>query len=67
MTEVSGPTKEGLYVVRVELPDSVTEPGAAAAPGQQNNGGSINSVLVIKRIRLFAKLFRVFRNITRAS
>jgi hypothetical protein len=65
VTEVSGPTKEGLYIVRVELPEGARE-HAAAGPGQQN-GGQINGTLVTKRIRLFSKLFGVFRNITRGG
>jgi hypothetical protein len=66
VTGVSGPTKEGLYVVRVELPEGTRERGKAR-PGQENNDGQISGTLVTKRIRLLAKLFGVFRNITRGS
>ena len=66
VADVSGPTKEGLYIVRVDLPESAREPGAARS-GQENNDGHISGVLVTKRIRLLAKLFGVFRNITRGG
>ena len=64
--DVSGPTKEGLYIVRVGMPEGVREPGAEWL-GQQNNDGHISGTLVTKKIRIFARLFGVFRNITRSG
>lgn len=58
VTGVSGPTSEGLYVVRVDLPDG---DGISAPP---NSGSQIRGSLVTRKVRLFARLFGVFRNIT---
>jgi hypothetical protein len=58
VTGVSGPTSEGLYVVRVDLPD------VAGIPWPPNSDSQIRGSLVTKKVRLFAKLIDVFHNIT---
>jgi hypothetical protein len=58
VTGVSGPTSEGLYIVRVDLPD------IAGISRRQNSDSQIRGALVTKKVRLFARLFGVFRNIT---
>jgi hypothetical protein len=61
VTGVSGPTSDGLFIVRVEFPD------VAGISQPQNSESQIRGVLVTKKVRLFARLFGVFRNITRGS
>ena len=58
VTGVSGPTSEGLYVVRVDLPD------VAGISWPPNRNSQIWGSLVTRKVRPFAKLFGVFHNIT---
>jgi len=89
---VSEPTKGGLYIVRVDLPDSLrnlsaTSTTTEANPGPEITAGNspdaepennpplaapasatkISGSVVIRRARLFARLFNVFRTIAGAD